>query len=256
MAKSKPTKKIKKNSRFLKLTRFFNFSTTRGKFLIFMLTFAVIGGGYAAYQAFAATYPPELYRYYSSWPDSRGKPAISPYKMTCVGTFTEGEMLSCMKRKTYTTSGEVYIQPVMWNLANGAITAQANTDWTKVSSTTDFPTILSGGTNQKVSKAKKCTNLDLYFVSNSMYYRPETGGLTQYGLVYVWYGKWYVKRAKFVRVDSYSGKCTELVSNWSLAAVADGLPGYQEIKSYHIPLFVNRDCAYSQILSQRSKLRP
>ncbi len=53
MAKSKP--RINKNSKSSKLSRIFNFSTTKGKFLVFILTFAVVGGGYAAYQAFAAT---------------------------------------------------------------------------------------------------------------------------------------------------------------------------------------------------------
>ncbi len=47
-----------KSSKFGKISKAFSFSTTKGKFLVFMLTFAVVGGGYAAYQAFAATSVP------------------------------------------------------------------------------------------------------------------------------------------------------------------------------------------------------
>ncbi len=55
MAVKKTVKRKNKNSRISKLTRALNFSTTKGKFLIFILTFAVVGGGYMAYQTFAAT---------------------------------------------------------------------------------------------------------------------------------------------------------------------------------------------------------
>lgn len=55
MAAKKQSKGTNKNSKISKLTRVFNFSTTKGKFLVFMLTFAVIGGGFAVYQTFAAS---------------------------------------------------------------------------------------------------------------------------------------------------------------------------------------------------------
>ncbi len=44
-------------SRFGKFKRVFNVSTTKGKLAVFLLSFALIGGGYMAYQSFAATSP-------------------------------------------------------------------------------------------------------------------------------------------------------------------------------------------------------
>ncbi len=42
-------------SRFGKFKRVFNVSTTKGKLAVFLLSFALIGGGYMVYQSFAAT---------------------------------------------------------------------------------------------------------------------------------------------------------------------------------------------------------
>ncbi len=55
MPAKKTVKRTSKNSRTSKLTRSINFSTTKGKFLLFVLTFAVVGGVYMAYVSFAAT---------------------------------------------------------------------------------------------------------------------------------------------------------------------------------------------------------
>lgn len=67
MAKRKLAKSTKtKNPQSKKLARIFNFSSTRGKFLVFMVSFAVIGGGYGIYHAFAAVTGNITYYYNSS----------------------------------------------------------------------------------------------------------------------------------------------------------------------------------------------
>ena len=54
MASKKSVKRTNKKSKSSKLTYALNFSTTKGRILIFTLIFAVIGTGFMAYQAFAA----------------------------------------------------------------------------------------------------------------------------------------------------------------------------------------------------------
>ncbi len=56
-------KKIKhtsKNAKTSKLTRALNLSTTKGKFLLFILIFAIVGGGYMVYHSFANVPPPKV----------------------------------------------------------------------------------------------------------------------------------------------------------------------------------------------------
>lgn len=64
-----PIKTSSKKAKNSFLRRSFSLSTTKGKLLAFMVVFAALGGGYAAYQTFAGTVAPLVYTKFTSSAD-------------------------------------------------------------------------------------------------------------------------------------------------------------------------------------------
>lgn len=205
MVNKKQTKKSRLNFGSSKLVRALNFSTTKGKFLIFILTFAIIGGGYMVYSSFAAAYPPSNFRE-EKIPTAKGTDGVQT-DTRCRGVYAAtifGNVAYCMQIKTVSGGYQArggYYSPV-------AKTFSPATDWMNFTASGQFPTnyvVSELYTAMKNGNPWQCRNLDNYFVpaypqAVNTYFGPMVyGQIFRYSA-----GKWQIRWA---HVSYSNGHC-------------------------------------------------
>ena len=192
MATAKRSKK-KKSSRLGKIAKFFNPHSLRGGMALFALVFALGGGGYYAYNAFAASLPPGALtngKYIDNVKASDGITGnISCTSVT--GSTGYGPLANCTQRK-----------PGAW--CTDSIRVGFYSPYTKVfSPTSAWSTPSYCGAQGGAAGPYLCKNMNYFFqdwhIPISTVYGP-----TVYGQIYRFYNnKWQIKWSNMNLINGY-----------------------------------------------------
>ncbi len=161
------TKKSKSNSRLKRLIHSFDPTSKKGMLALFLVSFVVVGGGYAAYKTFAATYPPDKFTDFVSIDQQiKASDGVSgPVQCRSVAAKTGyGSLANCMQFKDSQGRTGLY--------------------------SLDLRTFSPSGSWQKIAELKntwahvpKCKNMDNYFGGSINAYSTAYGP-TLYGQIY------------------------------------------------------------------------